>query len=90
MAAGALAKLVGQLDRGTDGSVVSLEAYGETQVCNLPRTTGGPELHIHTSALTHTMTGCNLPVREGFGGSTGGPVSSCTCHTCRQLEHSSH
>lgn len=39
--------------RGADGCVVSLETYGETQVCNLPRTMGGPKEHIHTCVSTH-------------------------------------
>ena len=32
----------GTVGRGADTCVVSLETYGETQVCNLPHATGGP------------------------------------------------
>lgn len=53
---------------GADGSVISLQTYGETQVCNLPRTTGGPVVHTRMCACTHTLTGCNLPGAYGWPG----------------------
>lgn len=43
MAAGASPSGPWDSRSGADGRAVSLETYGETQVCNLPRTTGGPE-----------------------------------------------
>lgn len=51
--------------READGHVVSLETYGETQVCNLPRTTGGPS-SMHSCTYAHTLTECNLPGAYGW------------------------
>lgn len=55
MAAGAPPSGPRDSRRGADGHVVSLETYGEAQVCNLPRTTGGPG-STHTHAHAHTRT----------------------------------